>query len=74
LKLVSSALKQGGIGCSPVENVSKPTSVHIIPERGNQWNTRQKRKSPRKGTDKTEPERENSIRVHLEGRENDESP
>lgn len=74
LKLVSSSLKQGGIGCLSVENVSKSTSVHIIPERGNQWNTKKRRKSLRKGAGKTEPERENSICVHLEGRENDESP
>ena len=70
LKLISSSLKQVSIRCLPVENVSKPSSVHIIPIRGNQWNTK-KWETSTEGTGERRPEGENSICVHLQEREID---
>ena len=66
LKLILSSLKQVSISCQPVENISKPSSIHIIPIRGNQWNTNEWESST-EGAGETRPEGENSICVHLQG-------
>ena len=70
MKLISSSLKQVSISCLSVKNVSKPSSIHIIPIRGNQWNTKEWEAST-EGAGETRPEGENSICVHLQRREND---
>ena len=39
LQLITGCLEKSDIGCLPVENVSKSSDIHIIPEWSNQWNT-----------------------------------
>ena len=70
LQLTTSSLEKGDIRCLPVENVSKSSDIHIIPEWSNQWSKDRRKiflqwKPLRYEFEKWESKWNNSICVYL---------